>query len=79
MVKLKKYAYNTLEMLFNKVKDWPRHVDFKLSLFFSEVWDTFKRSWFMYICIVLYSLSGTMVGETEPTCCDGEHQQIQNF
>jgi hypothetical protein len=25
MVKLKKYAYGTSEMLFNKVKDWPRH------------------------------------------------------
>jgi hypothetical protein len=24
MIKLKKYAYGTSEMLFNKVKDWPR-------------------------------------------------------
>jgi hypothetical protein len=37
------------------------NVEFTLSLFFSEVWDTFKRFWFMYICIVLYSLGWALV------------------
>jgi hypothetical protein len=37
------------------------NVEFTLSLFFSEVWDTFKRFWFMYLCIVFYSLSWALV------------------
>jgi succinate dehydrogenase/fumarate reductase cytochrome b subunit len=36
-------------------------VEYTLSLFCSEVWDTIKRFWFMYICIVLYSLSWALV------------------
>jgi hypothetical protein len=37
------------------------NVEFTLSLFFSEVWDTFKRFWFMYICIVLFSIFWALV------------------
>ena len=36
-------------------------VEFTLSLFVSEVWDTFKRFWFMYICCVLSSVAWALL------------------
>jgi hypothetical protein len=36
-------------------------VEYTLPLFFSEVWDTLKRFWFMYICCVLYSLGWALL------------------